>query len=319
MLGDRFLFTWCSGASGALKLDCDVLLAIVLLPSFLILAAQGVVWSVGSFSALFLTILALEIRSVRSQPRSRFFLSWSVSSLTFLVGVFQMQVVPFLEIVVLENIFLMSLITGMLACVWKIKTNSSLLEPGSSFRNKTDPEDVSVVDVGHPPSSVCNTCNNVQPARSSHCIRCGCCVLKMDHHSVWVDCCIGARNHAWYLLTLVLMTIAATYGANLTLTTLCQPVLVAWDLLLVPYDCSDVYSAFNISICFVSAVYALLIAFCGLVGILHQAIFISFNVTWQEWCNRHRGTRMWNCCVPLRSDYSLGYWRNWIQFCRRGY
>ncbi|KAE8662440.1 putative protein S-acyltransferase 14 [Hibiscus syriacus] len=49
----------------------------------------------------------------------------------------------------------------------------------------------------------CTHCQNGKPPRCHHCSICRRCVLKMDHHCVWVVNCVGACNYKFFLLFLL--------------------------------------------------------------------------------------------------------------------
>ncbi|XP_063738578.1 putative palmitoyltransferase ZDHHC13 [Eleginops maclovinus] len=65
------------------------------------------------------------------------------------------------------------------------------------------------------PRIFCTSCMIKKPMRANHCFNCDACVAKQDHHSVWTNGCIGARNHHYFVLflfSLLLMGAWVFYG-----------------------------------------------------------------------------------------------------------
>lgn len=48
----------------------------------------------------------------------------------------------------------------------------------------------------------CNVCEGYKAPRTHHCRKCGCCVMKMDHHCPWINNCVGHFNHSSFTLFL---------------------------------------------------------------------------------------------------------------------
>uniref|UniRef100_A0A8C4ZSY6 Palmitoyltransferase n=1 Tax=Gadus morhua TaxID=8049 RepID=A0A8C4ZSY6_GADMO len=55
------------------------------------------------------------------------------------------------------------------------------------------------------PRIFCTSCMIKKPMRANHCFSCDACVAKQDHHSIWTNNCIGARNHRFFVLFVAAM------------------------------------------------------------------------------------------------------------------
>lgn len=55
----------------------------------------------------------------------------------------------------------------------------------------------------------CVYCKAFKPPRSHHCRVCDRCVLRMDHHCLWVSTCVGALNYKWFFLFLLYSLLAS--------------------------------------------------------------------------------------------------------------
>ncbi|KAA8499522.1 putative protein S-acyltransferase 15 [Porphyridium purpureum] len=58
----------------------------------------------------------------------------------------------------------------------------------------------------------CSHCTRPKPPRVHHCRICNSCVLRMDHHCVWVVRCIGYRNHKVFIQFLFYTVLATAYA-----------------------------------------------------------------------------------------------------------
>jgi palmitoyltransferase ZDHHC9/14/18 len=134
----------------------------------------------------------------------------------------------------------------------------------------------------------CDTCRIYRPARASHCAQCDRCVVRMDHHCVWLNNCVGKRNYRSFLVYLcsVMLLVLATLALSVALIAVTEAPLV-WPILFI--------------------LYALLVG--GLVGALSglHCILLLRSQTTREYVkkmrdpNRTRDTCanvIENCCAP---------------------
>ncbi|ERM94827.1 hypothetical protein AMTR_s00009p00051780 [Amborella trichopoda] len=58
----------------------------------------------------------------------------------------------------------------------------------------------------------CEKCCHHKPPRAHHCRVCRRCVLRMDHHCIWINNCVGHGNYRPFLVSVLYSGIASTYS-----------------------------------------------------------------------------------------------------------
>ncbi|KAM0847597.1 hypothetical protein ACQ4PT_054912 [Festuca glaucescens] len=58
----------------------------------------------------------------------------------------------------------------------------------------------------------CQKCGHYKPPRAHHCRVCKRCVLKMDHHCIWINNCVGHENYKIFLVFVLYAVIACFYS-----------------------------------------------------------------------------------------------------------
>ncbi|GMY14509.1 probable protein S-acyltransferase 16 [Fagus crenata] len=58
----------------------------------------------------------------------------------------------------------------------------------------------------------CQKCSHYKPPRAHHCRVCRRCVLRMDHHCIWINNCVGHANYKVFFVFVVYAVIACIYS-----------------------------------------------------------------------------------------------------------
>ncbi|CAG0882871.1 unnamed protein product [Darwinula stevensoni] len=176
---------------------------------------------------------------LRMKGRTTLFYSWNISSLWLLMAFFQFTVIGFWKINYSENFMLLVLYGAAIYCLRKVVFIRQM-ELGLQNRGL-------VITPFH------NTLG-----QGSYCSACGVSIEDRLFHSHWVNGCITNRNFSWYMGFLWLTLVTVAYGSNLALTSVCHPHYLVQQFLLVPNDCSYVFSDTEYACTYVASCYALL-------------------------------------------------------------
>jgi hypothetical protein len=69
----------------------------------------------------------------------------------------------------------------------------------------------------------CEKCKISRPPRCHHCSVCNRCILRFDHHCVWLNNCIGQNNYRNFLSTLLFVSIGCFYGVTVLWSPFYEP------------------------------------------------------------------------------------------------
>lgn len=113
-----------------MKINTDIILPIMLVPGMIFLGALGPLWTVFAFTVIPCLCFYLYIRCLKQ--RTRFFFVWSLCSLVFLLGVMEVEVHPYMEIYLYENLIHKVFTVALLLCVYFVRGDPGILDAKSS-------------------------------------------------------------------------------------------------------------------------------------------------------------------------------------------
>lgn len=164
-LQDRIRIPWRGGAK---QVSLDTILPIVIIPVMLLLAAISHWWTVFSFTTVLVFLAYFSCNFKRTIPTTKFFFVWVCVSLCTQYIIFEFIVIPFLQILVEENIASTILILGFIICLYNTKRQTSSLCEGMESELENGQADRI----------------NSSP-RAHNCSVCRLTIPEYDHHCIW--------------------------------------------------------------------------------------------------------------------------------------
>ncbi|XP_052418041.1 putative palmitoyltransferase ZDHHC13 isoform X2 [Carassius gibelio] len=164
------------------------------------------------------------------------------------------------------------------------------------------------------PRIFCTSCMMRKPMRANHCFSCDACVAKQDHHSIWINGCIGARNHPYFVLFLVALNSLCVwmfYGSIIYWSKHCPAHYTeqgVWGVLTALTGCSP-WVLYIFCFAFLNASWASIL----LLVQLYQIAFLG--LTTAERANlMHRQRKLPQAFSLRQNPFNLGVMRNLVNF-----
>ncbi|KAI3896731.1 hypothetical protein MKW98_009584 [Papaver atlanticum] len=145
----------------------------------------------------------------------------------------------------------------------------------------------------------CDKCATHKPPRTHHCRVCRRCVLKMDHHCVWINNCVGFVNYKPFFILILYATTASLYSTVMLILDIFQK---DWDsirgqhLKLFYIICGTVLIALSVTLTTLSGWHVYLLAQNMTTIEYHEGIRAS-------WLAKKSGQN-------YRHPYNLGVYKN---------
>lgn len=145
----------------------------------------------------------------------------------------------------------------------------------------------------------CGICQQYKPARCHHCSDCGRCCLKMDHHCVWLNNCVGFGNYKQFYLLAIWGSALCTF----VFATLLQ--ILIWQLTM------DATAPASIQMLIIACFSFVLGMGCYALLIFHTFIIAKGRTTIEQITLREHEKSP--NVVERPSNYSLGVKKNFTQ------
>uniref|UniRef100_A0A8C1RS97 Palmitoyltransferase n=2 Tax=Cyprinus carpio TaxID=7962 RepID=A0A8C1RS97_CYPCA len=149
---------------------------------------------------------------------------------------------------------------------------------------------------------------------ANHCFSCNACVAKQDHHSIWINGCIGARNHPYFVLFLVALSFLCMwmfYGSIMYWSKHCPLHYTeegVWGAVTALTSCSP-WVLYIFCFAFLNASWAFIL----LLVQLYQIAFLG--LTTAERANlMHRQRKLPQAFSLRQNPFNLGVVRNLVNF-----
>jgi len=180
---DRFRIPWQGGAR---RISLDSAVPLLIFPATLYIAAQGF-WPTILLFPLVALLLYYIHRTVRKyRVATKFFYVWTLTSASLMFLVFQLLVVPMLDINNDENIIITITVLATAACFYFTKKHAikSHLKQDIEMTSVNE-TDENIVLLNENEDIQCSTCKRTIPPRTYHCFVCKTCVIQQHVHSYW--------------------------------------------------------------------------------------------------------------------------------------
>lgn len=170
----------CGWHAGAKQIAVDAMLPLFMVPTLTIIAAQTVLCTVVIFVATPILVYYLYHNFLRFLLRTKFFLMWTITSVTMLMILFETNVVPLLEILPEENLVFMVCVVGGVCCGYKTRLNASIImEDGSGAMEG--------LELGESNGDFCAICRKKAAPKAYHCRLCQTCIPSREYHCKWYN------------------------------------------------------------------------------------------------------------------------------------